>query len=465
MHFSDESSLPASPQLKQTTTILPNDNFPAPHIDANKPVATESPLSLELDLETQHVIEDLENFSVAQDDDEELQFESDKLRNGNDSAIGDVYSNGNSSTITISKETDASHSIAEPNDVQSNLDQTDVDAHHFHDDKHEFAGDNVLAVDQQDNLSSSPSWNLDSIRQTPEPEFASLSIQGELNSIENSYQVAADAKEHVDDEHIAPLSDNAVPIDIDDEQSPTQTANNFTDSGFRQDNLLDEFKTDEFSTNFDADFGQFATFEDAYVVQETASSVEIEAVTLQSNEQCDKMDAFAATFDGDDDDDDDEFGEFSDFQQTPAVHTEPVTQPDVNVNDNVLLDSENIKLNLSSVLSTIFPCDEHSEASTSCRPDGIVHAKEHFVNALTSQLKNVENSNALAHQWSKSTSKTVLVRALGIDSRNIVSCIDAVQFIFLQVKNICENDINESDFSCMAKSGIVRRQNLRPTWD
>lgn len=36
-------------------------------------------------------------------------------------------------------------------------------------------------------------------------------------------------------------------------------------------------------------------------------------------------------------------------------------------------------------------------------------------------LKNVEETNALTYQWSNSTSNNVLLNALGIDSRNIVS--------------------------------------------
>lgn len=420
-HFISDESLPSSPRLKQTTTILPNDSFVAPDTDGSKPVA-ESPLSLELDLESQHVTEDLDNFSVAQDDDEELRFESDKLRNENDSAIGDVYSNGNSSTITVSKKSKVIPSTAEHNESDSNLEKHDADTQLGEDEKHEYSGDNVLCVDQQDNLSSSPSWNLDSIRQTPEPEFGSLSMQGELNSIENSYQVATDCKETTDSQHIEePLSDDTVPVE-NVEQSPVQTANEFNDSGFRNDNLVDESKADEFGIYFDADFGQFATFDDANVQNEMFNSVEVESVPLESTQQCDKSDAFAATFDdnnNDDEEDDDEFGEFSDFQQTAAVYTETVVQPEPIVNDNVLLDSENIKQNLSSVLTTIFPADDHCEAAASNRYDG--HGKEHFVNELTTQLKNVENSKALAHQWSKSTSKTVLVKALGIDSRNIVS--------------------------------------------
>ena len=38
-------------------------------------------------------------------------------------------------------------------------------------------------------------------------------------------------------------------------------------------------------------------------------------------------------------------------------------------------------------------------------------------------LKSVEETNALSYQWANSVSNTVLLSALGIDSRNIVSIV------------------------------------------
>lgn len=399
--------------------------------DGNKPVATESPLSLELDIESQHVLEDLENFSVTQDDDEELHFGSDKFRNRNDSAIGDVYSNGNSSTITTSKEIDVSNSVADlkHEEIQSPQEKLVSDVNHIEGQKNEFSGGDItLSVDKPDNLSSSPSWNLDSMQQTPEPEFGSLSIQGELNPMENSSQIATDVNEHSDEDHVAASlsDDNTKPVPL-YERSPSQTANNSNDSGFRKENSFDEFQDGEFSSHFDADFGQFATFEDTNQVEENFNSIKIESSEPESIEQCDKMNTVASTT-FDDEDDDDDFGEFSDFQQTPAEQVGIVAtsqsqlQSIVTTDTTVLLDYENIKLSLSSLLTTVFPNEENCDASTDYRQGGgNYYEKRHFINDITAQLRNVENANALAHKWAKSTSKTVLVKALGIDSRNIVS--------------------------------------------
>lgn len=383
-----------------------------PDIVSTKPVATDSPLSLELEIESPHAIEDLDNLSVVPDD--ELNFDSsDKFRNGSDSAIGDVYSNGNSSTNT-SKETDASHSLSDLKPTETLSEKPDVHMT-LDNERNEFNSENALSVEQPDNLSSSPSWNLDV--QTPEPEFGSLSMQGELNSIEITAPAEVDgnlADEIPDlDEKSTSFPDentNIVPLDESSLSQANQDIAN--DSNSRQ----DEFR-DEMNIEFNADFGQFATFDDVNAVEmvNSASASASAAILPHPSEPCDNTEpAF--------EDDDDEFGEFSDFQQTPAVETAAVTHQDVTKDAaNVLLDSENIKLNLSSILDTIFPSEGNGDGTTGIRSDNVSYDKQQFINNLTAQLRNVENSNALSHQWAKSTSKTVLVKALGIDSRNIVS--------------------------------------------
>lgn len=434
-----------------TTIILDDEQYVAPDTVADKPVTIDSPLSLELELESQR-IEDLGNFSVVPDD--ELHYDGDKLRNGTDSAIGDVYSNGNSSTTITTTSKEVSNSLADlkqNDEVPSTLNfKPETQTSLLDGDK------NKLVIDQQDNLSSSPSWNLDSIRQTPEPDFGELNpnddigddvIVTEQTSLEENFVKALDEKfEHTfqHSDHIVVNDEEIKSVPLDDEQMPSQTANNSNDSGSRKDNSFDDFNDAKFSTNaidfetnndfgeFHADFGQFATFEDANQVQ---ASVENESSPSDRSKQCDKIDNYtAAAYDdgggGGEDDDDDEFGEFSDFQQTPAaVQTECVPQKDVSRNTSVLLGSENIKLNISSVLTAMFPSDEttagggdNSDTSTGYhhQSHGNTYGNAHFINDLTTQLRNVENSNALAHQWTKSTSKTVLVKALGIDSRNIV---------------------------------------------
>lgn len=472
--------MPPSPQRKQTNTVLVCDHLPVPDDTmVNQTLATDSPLSLELDLDAQHAIDDLDNLNVAAEEDEEeihVDIDNDKNRNGSDSAIGDVYSNANSSTIT-SKEIDASNSSADFKqiDALSSLDKqemsTSLDCA-----KTELNSDNVLTVDQQDNLSSSPSWNLDSIRQTPEPEFGSFSTHLEYNSLENACQEGANAPEHMDYQSELSHTHDIKSISPDEQTSTTpspppsmavpQPTNECDDQTPKNDSTsFDEF-ADNPATDFTADFGQFASFDDANLVQDHFNSDSTQLTTLQQNEQCDNINsstsnaAEASAVDVDDDDDD--FGEFSDFQQTPAVQTvaqneELTTATTVTTatatatatmtnNPNVLLDSETIKQNSSTVLTTIFPianeagnCDDASTGyqSQQTNYDNDTYEKINFINDLTVQLRNVENSNALTHQWSKSTSKTVLVKALGIDSRNIVSThlgISCESFRFLSTK-------------------------------
>lgn len=401
--------------------------------------------------------------------DDEVPCDSERMQNGSDSAIGDVYSNGNSSTIT-SKDADASNSSADDlKRIEHCLSGPPIcDQLHSMDEnvdckRNEF---NCLAVEQLDNLSSSPSWNLDG--QTPEPEFGSLSMQGDCNSIEPSASIAIDhencAKEmpEIDEQCISYEDDSKKHVPL-EEQSPSSLSlqqdiptNGIDATSLKNDDdSFDEFG-DDMSTQFNADFGQFATFDDTSVAESfvttttTAAAVADESNSISTatviqtvqTEQCDTIErAFNVANENEngngddaDDDDDDDFGEFSDFQQscsavqmttttTTNATTTHVTNKDVTNDVNVLLDSENIKLKLSSILDTIFPSDPTTTtaAASAHRLDSDAPSKEQFINNLTMQLKNVENSNALSHQWAKSTSKTVLVKALGIDSRNIVS--------------------------------------------
>ena len=69
---------------------------------------------------------------------------------------------------------------------------------------------------------------------------------------------------------------------------------------------------------------------------------------------------------------------------------------------------------ISNIITTLFPY--------------ISNQIEIELNPLISQndkvwnkMKNIEETNALTYQWNNSTSYNVLLNALGIDSRNIVS--------------------------------------------
>lgn len=392
---------------------------------STKPVVTESPLSLELELEIQHVNDDLDNLSVVPDDD--LQFDSsDKIRNGSDSAIGDVYSNGNSSTI-ISKEIDESHMSSDLKLDDILMDKLDDEQlERLDGQRNELISENLaLSIEQPDNLSSSPSWNLD-LEQTPEPEFPSLSTQSDLNSMENPCQIPLGTEfvqdipgsDTINASFSIDYTNNSVP-----HNEPSTQANNNIGINTTAIEYNDSFDEDN-DIQFNADFGEFATFDNVNTIEtidknphSISTSNRISPTLPNLNEQCDNNEIVF------DDDNDDEFGEFSDFQQMSTVQTvhTPATHNDVITDANVLLDSENIKLNLSSILNNIFPNHGNCDVISGNQSENVSYDKKQFINNLTAQLRNVENSNALNHQWAKSTSKTVLVKALGIDSRNIVS--------------------------------------------
>lgn len=436
MHVYTDESLPSSPQQLQKTprTILVRNTLLAsPELAVtHKPIVTnttESPTSLELELDTH-----LDALSVGVGDDE-LQFDGDKIRMDSDSAIGDVYSNGqcSNSSIITSKETDTSnssadlkqgHTLPEPFQISVHTDgdddaDADNDAHdEYHNNEH-----TVPPIEQPDTLSSSPSWNLDG--QTPEPEFTAFSVPCALKSTEHSSPTIISSTEHHSDTlDTTPYVDDYHQSDNNNEIS--QPIGNASISKADDDDSFSKCGEDDACTvKFDADFGQFAAFEDEHFGADAPSSEPpITAATIELSNQCDRV--FNAAYGGDgdtavDDDDDDEFGEFNDFQQmpaTPAPETTTVLHKDVAPTANVLLDSENIKVNLSSILDTIFPAAAAGAASADT---DYTYEKQQFINNLTVQLRNVENSNALNHQWAKSSSKTQLVKALGIDSRNIVS--------------------------------------------
>lgn len=479
-----DESLPPSPQQQQksTNTILVCDSLSTnPELTViHKPTATntiESPLSLELELESQHTINDLNpQVSVVVPDDE-IHYEDDKVGMGSDSAIGDVYSNGqlSNSSIITSKETDTSNSSPDlkcgetlPDKHQISLHPTDLDNDEDDGDdyRNEYNCEQAFPnIEQPDNLSSSPSWNLDG--QTPEPEFGSLSVPDELNPIEHSDQTILIKTEN----QKQTLELESYCHHLDDQT--TSRNDNEKDDSF---SASREDEVDDGEVRFNADFGQFAAFDDEHfnaVVPEATPIVTVAASTstIEPSNQCDKIQAAFNDINnensgdgndvGADEDDDDEFGEFNDFQQMPAVQTTIVAdtamQKAFAPNANVLLDSENIKLNLSSILDTLFPAVGTAAALDS----DYTYEKQQFITNLTRQLRNVENSNALNHQWAKSTSKTLLVKALGIDSRNIVS--KTIQFqksMNCSIKFLILIWICSFLFSCMAKNGIVRHQNL-----
>lgn len=392
-NFLPDESLPSSPQRK--TTIIVSDNLPMPDILNTKLLAADSPTSLEIEIGSQNAIEDLDNLNSMPDDELHFDNSSDKFRNGSDSAIDDVYSNGNTSKEIVA-DLKPSQTLSEQPDVQMILNS----------ESNEFNNENASSVEQPDNLSSSPSWNLD--MQTPEPEVFSLSIQGDLNVSENASETVENdvVEESIGESTLVSKGSKRNSLD-----EPSPLVNQSVDLKSKNDDeVLDEFK-DKLSLEFDADFKEFATFDDTMSIP--PSEPVPATISSYPPEPCDNPEP-------DIEDDDDEFGEFSDFQQTTVVQTSETATQETNEVANVLLDNESIKRGLSSILATIFPSESQDNLSTE-QKDNVKHDREQFINNFAAQLRDVEISNALHYQWAKSTSKTLLVKALGIDSRNIVN--------------------------------------------
>lgn len=124
--------------------------------------------------------------------------------------------------------------------------------------------------------------------------------------------------------------------------------------------------------------------------------------------------------------DDDDFGDFNDFQQdtagsTPAqVHT-PLSELPKSTSFDLKTISERFK----TILDTVFPSNgEDDDSDISSAPSNDTNSTnkiDHFLNGTSMHLKNFENAKALQHQWTNSTGKNVLIKALGIDARNVVS--------------------------------------------
>lgn len=104
----------------------------------------------------------------------------------------------------------------------------------------------------------------------------------------------------------------------------------------------------------------------------------------------------------------DDFGDFSEFSKSESENEQPIT---------LVLNKENAASNTAAILTEIFP--EINENTTEFRENEVEKNDKIF-----NELKDVTETNALLYQWSKSSSQNLLLKALNIDTRNIVRLID-----------------------------------------
>lgn len=151
------------------------------------------------------------------------------------------------------------------------------------------------------------------------------------------------------------------------------------------------------TVTFEADFSGFNAFGDSKDdfddFQDFTSAVE--SATSQLN---------AA------DDDDDYFGDFSDFKEAPVL-PEPST-----FNSRILMKPTNV----NETIDMMFPSSESSKSisdETSAAVEPKILKSDKFVN----KFDDFDATVALGYQYTSSKASQILVKSLGIDTRNIVS--------------------------------------------
>lgn len=314
----------------------------------------------------------------------------------------------------------------------------ECDMNEVNDDFDDFQqNSNELSVD----TTSLPSLNFDSIRNSPDIKSDEID---EKKSEPDDVNVDTIQPIFSDDQNVTMSSDS-----FDDEPPPIDTTPELEDSisldpieiadeNPTVDSIGDDLTSENFA--FDADFSQFSAFECENATQKNQEpSVELtdrqpyvqskpvdidfdddfgdfeEAPSKLQSIEVGSTPQNAAT-----DFDDDDFGDFNDFQQDTASVPAPVHTPHADIPKTNSFDLKSISERFKSILETAFPTngDEVEETSNEV---GFASKIDHLINGTTMQLKNFENAKALQHQWTNSTGKSVLIKALGIDGRSIVS--------------------------------------------
>lgn len=212
-------------------------------------------------------------------------------------------------------------------------------------------------------------------------------------------------------------------------------------------NFVSGSRTTDFAT-FDADFSKFdsfqasfpATFDEPVVAAAPAAVVKEETVAAEDPAQDDFDDfqefakfptgssaSFAqptATEEApvEEDEEDDDFGEFSDFKQSEVVATPVVAAPAVSIptSRSALFRSDSILAVINGMFPSVAtPEEEQSDTGQKNGGDGGGPAMEE--DKVCRELRDMDSTHALSYQYNSSESNKSLVRALGIDSRNIVS--------------------------------------------
>lgn len=149
------------------------------------------------------------------------------------------------------------------------------------------------------------------------------------------------------------------------------------------------FETDfgAFEANFDNEFTSFSTESQENII----SDVKLEPTSHEV-------------------DSDDDFGDFNDFTQAPAsIVTTAETPKEPNVAVKVMNDSE-----VKSILTEMFPSNQETNEETELTT---------CIETDVKIVKDIDSTLALSYDYKDSTTNQTLIKALGIDERNIVSTV------------------------------------------
>lgn len=155
--------------------------------------------------------------------------------------------------------------------------------------------------------------------------------------------------------------------------------------------------------HFEADFSAFEAFSEAAVIVKDSENI----------------------LNDDNNDDDDDFGDFNDFTQVPVTSSSNLSQETHSIDYVKSID-------IKGLLNTMFSSDEQMHVDVDKELEMInEHSTKENLNVIKSddivkKLDDFDGTLALGYLYNNSTASQILVKALGIDTRNIVS--DNMQF-------------------------------------
>lgn len=277
--------------------------------------------------------------------------------------------------------------------------------------------DDNLAVNLETEIIEPPP--LDSIEITKDPEEPRESDNGAISSFSTSFSLAC-YDDNIMEENLH--SEFTEDVNNYDAKVITFSKNNEHDSAekINQNNLdvtesiqvTQAFKLDDVDDD-DDDFNDFEAAIPVHRTIDTQSSITSFDVPAGACEDV-KFEADFSAFNESTENDDD-FGDFNDFETAPVLNS-------VNISQQETIHSiEFVKpANVIGLIAEMFPSDEQQ-----CY-DELEIKYESYANNLKSddivkKLDDFDATFALGYLYNNSTASQILVKALGIDTRNIVS--------------------------------------------